>query len=161
MLPRQLLVIDGGKGQLNVAVSVLADLDLHGIDVISLAKARVLKTVDESTVKHSHERVFIPGVKAAISLRIGSAVYRLLTHVRNEAHNTAIKAHRKQRIKHRLSSPLDEIPGIGIKRRKTLLKKFGSLEGIFQASITDLFKVTGISKNLAIKIYHHLHEKDT
>jgi excinuclease ABC subunit C len=157
----QLLVIDGGKGQLNVAVSVLTDLELYGIDIISLAKARVIKTTDNTTVKHSHERIFIPGVKAAISLRIGSAIYRLLTYLRDEAHNTAIKAHRKQRIKHRLSSPLDEIPGIGMKRRKALLKRFGSLEGIFQASIADLHQVSGISEKLAANIYYHLHEKDT
>ena len=156
----QLLVIDGGKGQLNVAVSVVQDLGLEGIDVISLAKARMIKNTDDAVVKHSHERVFISGVKAAIPLQIGSAIYRLLTQLRDEAHKTAIQAHRKHRIKQRLSSPLDEIAGVGIKRRKLLLSVFKSLEGVYQASVEDLAKVSGISQSLAERIFHALHHDE-
>lgn len=149
----QLLVVDGGKGQLGVAVAVLDDLGLSYIDVIGLAKSRYLGESTEGEVERSAERVFLPGVKSPIALRPGSSSYRLLTQLRDEAHRVAIGAHRRKRSAQRLSSPLDTVVGIGPKRRKALLKTFGSLRGVYEANIEELSKVQGISIELAQSIY--------
>ncbi len=148
-----LLVVDGGKGQLGVAVAVLEDLNLNYIDVIGLAKARFQGEDDQGVSQHSSERVFLPGIKSAIVLRPGTSSFRLLTQVRDEAHRVAITAHRRKRSKQRLSSPLDEVPGVGPKRRKVLLKAFGSLRGVYEASVEELATVSGISPSLAQTIY--------
>ena len=154
----QLLIVDGGKGQLAVAVSVLGDLGIDGIDVIGLAKSRFLGEEEDGQLKRSAERVFLPGVKAPIPLRPGTAPYRLLTQIRDEAHRVAISAHRKRRSRNRLRSPLDEVKGVGPKRRKLLLKTFGSLRGVYEASQRDLAAVPGVSDDLAAKIYQAFRE---
>jgi len=154
----QLLVVDGGKGQLGVAVAALEDLGLSYIDVIGLAKSRYLGETKEGRAERSPERVFVPGIKAPIALRPGSSSYRLLTQLRDEAHRVAIGAHRRKRSAKRLSSPLDEIPGIGPKRRKALLKTFGSLRGVFEAEAQQLAAVPGVSIALARSIYEAFHD---
>lgn len=149
----QLIVVDGGKGQLAVAVTVLSDLGVDGIDVVGLAKSRYQGEGEEGRALRSMERVFLPGVKSPISLKPGTAPYRLLTQLRDEAHRVAISAHRRLRSRRRLSSPLDEVSGIGPARRKLLLKTFGSLRGVHEASELDLAAVSGISRDLAARIY--------
>ena len=148
-----LLVVDGGKGQLGVAQAVLQDLGLDYIDVIGLAKARYQGEGAKGESVHSLERIFLPGIKTPIASNQVACSYRLLTQLRDEAHRVAITAHRRKRSAKRLSSPLDSIPGVGPKRRKLLLKTFGSLRGVYEASASDLASVPGISNELAQKIY--------
>ena len=149
----QLLMVDGGKGQLAVAVAVLSDLGFDGIDVIGLAKSRYQGEGDKGGSRRSMERVFLPNTKAPISLKPGTSSYRLLTQLRDEAHRVAITEHRRRRDKARLSSPLDQIQGIGPARRKLLLKTFGSLQGVYGASARELAAVPGVSAELARRVY--------
>ncbi|MCK8828193.1 excinuclease ABC subunit UvrC [Natroniella acetigena] len=141
-----LILIDGGKGQLNSALKVLDELGQKGQQIISLAKRE--------------EEVFVPGKEEAVRLSRNSAGLYLLQRVRDEAHRFAVSYHRKLRGRRLTHSMLDDIPGIGPKRRKALLQHFGSLEKIKTASVEELVNVKGISNNLAtgIKDYlqHHL-----
>ena len=154
----QLLLIDGGKGQLSVAVSVAKSLNLDAIDIASIAKARTLP--GESEPKRSSERIFRPGLREPIALRPGSNCFALLTQLRDEAHRVAISAHRRARRKARFKSPLDEIPGVGERRRKALLRQLGSLRAVREAERATLAEVPGISAALAARIYEHFHPNE-
>ncbi len=148
-----LLVIDGGKGQLGIALAVLDELGVEGVEAVGLAKARVLKEkTRDADVRRSDERVFVPNVKDPIVLRQNSAPLYLLTRLRDEAHRFAITFHRKTRRKKRIGSVLDRIEGIGPARRRALLKRFGSVAGLKGATVEDMMDVKGISKALAERI---------
>ncbi len=163
-----LLVIDGGKGQLNVALAALRDSEVPGLDVISLAKSRTLEAAREAdreaaepradggdvegSATHSPERVFLPHIKDPVVLKQNTSELFLLTRLRDEAHRFAITYHRKLRDRRTLRSGLDEIPGIGSARRRALLKRFGSLKGVREASPAELTEVPGISLALADRI---------
>ena len=133
-----LLLIDGGKGQLNVAVSVLTELEVDGIETIGLAKR--------------HEEVFQPGKSDPICLPAESKALLLLRQIRDEAHRFAITYHRRLRARRSLSSQLDEIPGIGPKRRSALIKRFGSLDRLSRASIDEIASLPEIPSSLAERI---------
>ncbi len=148
-----LIVIDGGKGQLGQAVTLMQDLGIHDVDCIGLAKSRVASDVTSSTVERSLERVFLPGRKNPLILRQNSAELFLLQRVRDEAHRFAITFHRSQRRKATLKSTLDDIPGVGPGRRKALLEHFGAVAKIRNASIEELSAVSGISQKLARQIF--------
>ena len=153
-----MLLIDGGKGQLAVAVAVLEELGLTSrIDCAGIAKSRVLSNVRGKVVERSEERFFRPGRKNPVTLRHGSPSLHMLEGLRDEAHRFAITYHRKLRSKRTLQSGLEKIPGVGPARRKVLLKHFGSLKRIQQASLEDLEQAPGVPKNLARTIYEHLH----
>jgi excinuclease ABC subunit C len=138
LLP-DLLIIDGGKGQLSRAVSVLEKYNLlDQISVVGLAK--------------QNEEIFVPGQSKPIVLPKGSQGLFLLQRVRDEAHRFAITTHRKQRTKTGLASRLDSIAGVGPARRKALLGKFGSIQNILNASVDDLSSIPGISESLAHSI---------
>jgi excinuclease ABC subunit C len=137
-----LILIDGGKGQLNAALEVLIDLGIDGPDVFGLAKARSGEVGSE----REFERVFLPGVDEPIILEPTSQTTHLVARVRDEAHRFAIAYHRKLREKRAIKSELDDIPGIGEVRKKALLRHFGSLEKIKQATKEDLSEVKGMSK---------------
>jgi len=139
-----LLLIDGGKGQLNVAVAVLRELNIEGIDVIGLAKRQ--------------EEVFKPGQSQSIRLPIDSEALLLLRRIRDEAHRFAISYHRKLRSKRSLSSVLDDIPGIGPKRKSALMKAFGSVDRLSHATAEDISLGAGVSEALATKILAHLKD---
>lgn len=146
----QLVVIDGGKGQLAQAVTVLEDLGIHDVDVCSLAKARVDRVgFQDSEVTKSPERVFVPNQKNPIILRQNSAELYLLERLRDEAHRFAITFHKKLRRKQTLRSVLDDIPGVGQKTKKDLLRHFGSLTKIREASEAELLEVTGVGSQTA------------
>jgi excinuclease ABC subunit C len=131
-----LLIVDGGKGQLGRAVKVLEAFDLtERVPVMGLAKQQ--------------EEIFRPGTEESIMLPRHSQGLYLIQRVRDEAHRFAITAHRKARGKVGIASRLDAIQGIGPKRRKALLEKFGDIEGIKQASIDALMEVTGITEEIA------------
>jgi excinuclease ABC subunit C len=138
-----LLIVDGGKGQLGVAVEVLQSFDLLGqVPVTGLAKQQ--------------EELFLPGRPDSILLPRQSQGLYLVQRVRDEAHRFAITAHRAKRAKTGLASQLDEIPGVGPARRKALIKHFGSLSGIRAASVDDIAAVPGVPRDVAIAIKEQL-----
>ena len=137
-----LILIDGGKGHLNAALEVLRELKLNSIPAASLAKEK--------------EDVFIAGKNEPLDIPQTSAALYLLQRIRDEAHRFALGYHQKLRHKEVIASTLDGIPGIGPKRKKALLKKFGSIRGIKGASIDELSTVTGITTKLADKVKEYL-----
>jgi excinuclease ABC subunit C len=143
-----LILIDGGKGQLNVALEVLKELKIEEVDALSIAKKR--KPEEE-------EKVFLPNKKEGISLRSASPASLLLQRVRDEAHRFAIAYHTKLRSKAGLSSLLAEIPGIGEERRRSLLKHLGGWEEIMKATPAKLAEAPGMNKALAQQVWEHLH----
>jgi excinuclease ABC subunit C len=152
-----LWVIDGGKGQLNVAVEVLKEFNLlDQIDVVSLAKQHVLNEARDLSVIKSEERVFIPNRKDPIVLPKNSTALFLLVRIRDEAHRFAITYNRELRRRARLRSVLDDIEGIGPVRRRALLRHFGSLRRIREASVDQLALVKGVNHELAAEIRRHL-----
>jgi len=146
---RTVLLIDGGKGQLHVAEKVLEEIQVSGLLVMSIAKGPGRKP--------GLERIFISGRDQPISLKPDSSAMHLLQQIRDEAHRFAITAHRKQRGKKRVHSELQDIPGIGAKRRRELLRQFGGLQELKRASLEELSKVPGIGKKIAELIYAALH----
>ncbi len=143
-----LILIDGGKGQLNAALEVLLELGIDGPDVFGLAKARS----GEEGSEREFERVFLAGVDEPIILEPTSQTTHLVARVRDEAHRFAITYHRKLREKRAIKSELDDIPGIGPARKKALLRHFGSLEKIKQATVEELSAVKGMTKTAAEEI---------
>ena len=142
------VLIDGGKGQVNMAMQVWADLGLN-ITILGIAKGPERKAGLEELILPQSEEVFrLPDNHPAL---------HLLQTVRDESHRFAITGHRKKRAKARVQSSLLEIPGVGATRRKNLLTRFGGLRGIMAASKDDIAQVEGISNSLAQKIYDALH----
>jgi len=146
-----LVLIDGGKGQLNAALDVLMELEVKGPDVIGLAKARS----GQEGAKREFERVFLPGVEEPVVLEPTSAGTHLVARVRDEAHRFAIEYHRKLREKKAVRSELDEVPGIGETRKKALLRHFGSLAKVKEANVEELTKVKGMTRRAAEEIDKH------
>jgi excinuclease ABC subunit C len=145
-----LIVVDGGKGQLGVALAVFEDLGIQGVDLVGLAKSRVLEgETDEGASRRSPERVFVPGAKDPIPLRAHTDELFLMTRLRDEAHRFAITFHRKLRTGRNFESALDAIPGVGPTRKKALLQAFGSLKKLREASEAEIAAVPGIGERLA------------
>ena len=144
-----ILFVDGGKGQLAAALTVLDELELGWLQVIAVAKGRARKP--------GMEQLFLAGQSTPIILPGDLPALHLIQRIRDEAHRFAITGHRQRRAKARKTSRLEEIPGLGPKRRRELLKQFGGLQGVRGAGIDDLVKVRGISQALAVKIYDDLH----
>jgi excinuclease ABC subunit C len=137
-----LVVVDGGKGQLNAALEVLAEQGLENVPAIGLAKA--------------HEEVFRPGQSQPVLLPRDSEALYLLQRLRDEAHRFAIAYHKAVRRSQSLSSTLEEIPGIGPKRRRALLRRFTSLDALRKASPEELASVEGMNESLARKVLEAL-----
>jgi excinuclease ABC subunit C len=140
-----LILIDGGKGQLNAALDVLMELGVSEPDIIGLAKARS----GEEGEAREFERVFLPGVEEPVILDPTSATTHLVARVRDEAHRFAITYHRKLREKRVVRSELDDIPGIGETRKKALLRHFGSVEKVRNAAVEELAAVPGMTRRAA------------
>ena len=138
-----LIVIDGGKGQLGMACGVLDKLDLAHIPIIGLAK--------------EFEEIYVPNTKRPIIIPKNNKALHLLQQVRDESHRFAITYHRKLRSKNIQASSLDDIAGVGKKRKVALLKEFGTLENIKNASIEDLAKIKGMNKKTAENVYNYYH----
>ncbi len=143
------LFIDGGKGQLTQAQNVMEELQMEGLTLVAIAKGPERKP--------GKEVLFVQGRSQPLTLPEDSPALHLMQQLRDEAHRFAITGHRKQRAKARLSSPLENVQGIGPRRRRQLLLQFGGLQGVTRAGITDLAKVPGISKQLAQKVYDAFH----
>lgn len=153
-----LVLVDGGPGQLNVLTAVLDELGVAGPDAASLAKSRVEGGAAQEDVLRSDERVFLPGRKNPVVLRQNSAPLLLLARVRDEAHRFAITYHQKLRGRETLQPSVGRIPGVGEKRWKGLLKHFGSLKRVREATVEELMESPGISRGLAEDIWRHLHQ---
>ena len=144
-----LLLIDGGPGQLAEATKVLEELGIEGLRVAGVAKG--------ADRRPGQERIFVPERDAPIVLPPDSPALLLIQRVRDEAHRFAITGHRQRRAKARTQSILETVPGLGPRRRRELLKQFGGLQGVARAGVDDLAKVRGISRKLAQAIYETLH----
>lgn len=144
-----LLLIDGGPGQLNAALDALGAVGAGEVRVIGVAKG--------ADRKAGQERLFFPGQEVPLILTSDSPALRLIQRIRDEAHRFAITGHRQSRDRARRESLLEEIPGLGPKRRRELLKAFGGLQGVRQASVEDLSKVHGISRQLAEQIFERVN----
>ena len=151
-----LLVIDGGLGQLGAARAVLEELSIADLEVIGLAKERVERDATATEIRRRPERIFLPGRKNPVVLKPNSTALFLLQRVRDEAHRFVNTYHRKIRARARFVSRLDTIPGIGPRRRRTLLKRFGSLRRVGEASVEELTAVPGITPALAAQIKEQL-----
>ena len=143
-----LILIDGGRGQLNVALEVRAELGLEDLPIVAIAKGPERNA--------GRERIFLPD-KAPVLLPPSDPLLYFLQRLRDEAHRFAIGSHRQGRSKARLRSVLDEIPGIGAKRKRSLLNHFGSAGAVARAGLVDLEAVEGISTTVARKVYDHFH----
>ena len=146
------LFVDGGKGQLAAAMTILDEYDLGWMQVVGVAKGRSRKA--------GMEQLFLAGKSTPTILPADSPALHLIQQLRDEAHRFAITGHRQRRAKARTVSRLEEIPGLGPKRRRELLRQFGGLQGVRGAGIDDLVKVNGISRSLAERIYDDLHAEN-
>jgi excinuclease ABC subunit C len=144
-----LILIDGGRGQVEKARAALEELQLTHLPLAGVAKGRDRRVGDEKLV--------LPGESEQRTLPRDSPALLLIQQIRDEAHRFAITGHRQRRARARISSSLESIAGLGPQRRRALLRQFGGLQGIRQAGVADLAKARGISRALAQRIYDHLH----
>ncbi|CAM3310995.1 excinuclease ABC subunit UvrC [Halomonas lysinitropha] len=144
-----ILIVDGGKGQLNMAREVFTELGVNGITLLGVAKG--------TTRKAGLETLFVETVDRSLDLDGASPALHLIQHIRDESHRFAIAGHRARRDKTRRTSTLQDIPGVGPRRRRELLRFFGGLQGVKQANREELARVPGISATLAETIHRALH----
>lgn len=147
----EMFLIDGGKGQVNQALAILAEQNIDDIMVLGVTKD------DQRTA--GEERLYLPQYNSFIKPEKHGLLSLMIQHIRDEAHRFAISSHRKAFKKSRNTSSLDDIPGIGPKRRDTILKHFGGMQGLQKASLDDIKNITGISAQVAALIFNHLHPK--
>ena len=143
------LLIDGGKGQLSAAKKVMLELGIEGVRLLGVAKG--------STRKAGFETLFFDNSTTELVLNSDSGALHLIQHIRDEAHRFAVTGHKQRRDKKRNTSTLEDIPGVGAKRRRELLRHFGGLHEVKRASAEDLARVPTISKKIAEDIYSALH----
>jgi excinuclease ABC subunit C len=145
----EILFIDGGRGQLSTACRALEELQVTEIRIIGVAKGPGRKP--------GLETLHIPGRSGAVTLSADSPALHLIQQIRDEAHRFAITGHRQRRAKTRATSPLEQIPGIGPKRRQQLLRQLGGLKEVARAGVDDLAGIKGINRHLAQQIYDAFH----
>ena len=146
-----LLFIDGGKGQLSAAEKALTETQVTGLRIVGVAKGH--------SRKPGREQLFLSGQPGPTILRADSPALHLIQQIRDEAHRFAITAHRLRRGKARTASALEQIPGVGDKRRQALIKNLGGLREVMRAGVEDLARVPGVSPELAQRIYDMFHEQ--
>jgi excinuclease ABC subunit C len=144
-----LLLIDGGVGQVDAAVKALAEAGCGGLAVVGVAKG--------ADRRPGQERLFLPGEPVPIALAADSAALHFIQRVRDDAHRFAITGHRRRRARRYKESILESVPGLGPARRRALLTHFGGLQGVLRAGIADLERVAGVGAAMARSLYDHLH----
>lgn len=147
-----ILLIDGGKGQVHEAQKALAELDINNVMIVGVSKG--------PDRKPGMEKLILVDQDQPIDIKPGASGLLLIQHIRDEAHRFAITGHRQRRGKAKKQSAMEAIPGLGPKRRQILLKQFGGLQGISQAGVDALCSVDGISRQLAQRIYELFHHHD-
>ena len=145
----EILIIDGGKGQVNRAKQVLNELNIHTVHLIGVAKGPHRKA--------GFEHLILVAQNRELTLPSDSNALHLLQHIRDEAHRFAISTHRQKRHKTRFESSLDLIEGVGPKRRQALLRRFGGLQELAKAPTEEIAKVPGISQELALRVFNYFH----
>lgn len=153
----QMILVDGGKGQLKLASEALKEVGREDLPLRSLAKARTESDFGNVDVKSTEERFFIPGRQNPVVFRANTEAFRILVQLRDEAHRFAIEFHRKLRDQDSFASVLDQIPGLGPKKREVLDRFFPDMTQLMAASLGQLERVPGLSKALARRIYEALH----
>ncbi len=151
-----LVVVDGGKGQLAMALAAMAEVGVKGVEAVGLAKMRVQSAPRSAEIERSEERVFLPGQSNPVILKRNSNALFLLQRVRDEAHRFAITHHKKLRTRQTLFSALDGIPGVGGARKRALLRAFGSIKRIEEATLEELLKVPSMNEKTAREILQSL-----
>ncbi len=147
-----ILLIDGGKGQVAEAQKALAELAINSVMIVGVSKGPDRKA--------GMEKIILPDQEQPLDVRSGASALLLIQHIRDEAHRFAITGHRQRRGKAQNKSTLEEIPGLGPKRRQLLLKQFGGLQGVTGAGVDALASIEGISRQLAQRIYDTFHHQD-
>ena len=155
----ELVLLDGGRGQLNVAQEVFKELGIREVDLVSLAKERVVEEPRPSRSRRTEEKVFHPQYKGPFILGRHSPILHFLDRVRDEAHRFAITYHKKVRSRETVRSELGEIPGIGATRQKELLRYFETVEKIKQASEEELAKAPKMNSKSAQGVYQFYHNR--
>jgi excinuclease ABC subunit C len=145
-----LVLMDGGKGQLSAAAAVLADLGITDVPLVSVAKGRDREAGRETFFMAGREPFMLPH---------RDPVLYFIERLRDEAHRFAIGSHRARRKKEMQANPLDEITGVGPSRKRALLRHFGTAKAVSRAAVEDLMKVAGVSRAVAEAIYDHFHEQ--
>jgi excinuclease ABC subunit C len=151
-----LVVVDGGKGQLAMALAAMAEIGVSGVEAVGLAKDRVQAAARSAEIRRSEERVFLPGQSNPVILKRNSNALFLLQRVRDEAHRFAITHHKRLRARQTIYSVLDRLPGVGGARKRALLRAFGSVKRIEEATLEDLLKVPSINEKVAQEILESL-----
>ncbi len=155
-----LIVVDGGKGQVNIVRDILKELDIQGLDVIGIAKPGK-ESVDRRGEKgKAGEKIYRVGRKNPVRFSANSPALHLLKRIRDEAHRFAITYHQELRQRKSFHSRLDEIPGVGRHRKQMLLKHFGSLQALRLARLSELEAVPRLGKSLAWRVYQFLHAEE-
>lgn len=158
-----LLVVDGGKGQLGAALEARRRKEMGDLVIVGLAKSRSDKLAPRKFTEgptYSAERVFVENKEDPIPLDVGSPAFRILTHVRDEAHRFAISFHRQKRDKKTITSGLSQVPGIGPALRKKVLELFGDLDGAKRASLDELRAIKGMKEQTAVALHSYLRSLD-
>jgi excinuclease ABC subunit C len=155
-----MVLLDGGRGQLNVALEVFKELKIREVDLVSLAKERIVGGSHLSKLRKTEERVFHPQYKEPILLGRHSPLLHFLDRIRDEAHRFAVSYHKKVRARETIKSILGEISGIGDIRQKELLKYFGSVEKIKEATEEELAKAPKMNRKSAQIVYHFLRKRE-
>jgi excinuclease ABC subunit C len=152
-----LLMVDGGKGQLNMALRALDELGISDLEVVGIAKSRL--KIDQATGsrRHSDEKFYRPRRKNAVLFPVNSPALFLLQRVRDEAHRFAVTYHKTLRQRQQLRSALEDIPGVGEQRKTQLLRHLGSLKQVREASFEVLMTVPGIPQSVARAVYDYFH----
>lgn len=148
----QLVIVDGGKGQLGMAAKAFREIGREDIPIVGMAKARAEGDFKDSQIVHSEERFFLVGRSNPVKFLPNSEALKVLVFLRDEAHRFAIQYHRKLRDEKTFHSRLDEVVGLGEKRKMALLKHFGSVEAIAEANLEEIASLAGMNKKIAIEL---------